>query len=213
MLASTGLPSHVHAHGSFLQSVLMWQVMMTVMMAPSVAPWVRAVHKFGAQAATRAQRAGATLAFASAYLVVWFAYSLCAAAAQTGLQHAGVLHPVQGMSGWLGGGVLIVAGLFQLAPLKRACLVHCRNPFSYLLANWHDGPIGGFRLGLGHGAYCVGCCWALMATALALGVMNMWWMAALTAAVFIETVVPYGAWIRVPLAMALIAGGAIYLVK
>jgi predicted metal-binding membrane protein len=214
MLASA-VSAHAHAHSgqSFLAGVLMWQVMMTVMMAPTVAPWVRAVHKFAGRSGTRLQHMGTTAAFASAYLVVWLAYSVCAAAAQWTLQHAGLLDPMRGMPASWRGGVLIVAGLFQFAPLKRACLVHCRNPFGYFLARWKDGPVGGFRMGFSHGAYCVGCCWALMATALALGVMNLWWMAALTTVVFVETVVPYGSWIRGPLAVALVGTGLAYIVQ
>jgi predicted metal-binding membrane protein len=211
MLASTLSSAHAHGHAGqpLIYSVLMWQVMMTAMMAPTVAPWIRAVHKFAGRGENRAQRMSTTAAFASAYLVVWLGYSVCAAIAQALLQHAGILDPVHGMRASFRGGVLVIAGLFQFAPLKQACLVHCRNPFTYLLARWRNGPVGGFRLGFGHGVYCVGCCWALMATALALGVMNMWWMAALTVVVFVETVVPYGSWIRVPLAIALVGAGAV----
>jgi predicted metal-binding membrane protein len=197
----------------FIVAVLMWQAMMTAMMAPTVIPWLGAFHRFADRSQTLARRAVATGAFASGYLVVWLAYSVCAAAAQSALQEIGVLDPQGGMSGQvsagshLRGAVLLAAGLFQLAPLKRACLTHCRNPLTYFIATWRGGAVGGFRMGLGHGAYCVGCCWALMATALALGAMNLWWMAALTSAVFVEQVVPRGQAIRVPLAVALVAAG------
>ena len=176
---------------------------MTAMMAPTVMPWLTAVHRFTDRSVTRAGRFGATAAFASGYLVVWLAYSVCAAAAQVALQ---MFESVSAGS-HVRAAVLVAAGLFQLAPLKHACLTHCRNPLTYFLTRWRSGPVGGFHMGLGHGAYCVGCCWALMATALALGVMNLWWMAALTAAVFVEQVVPRGQLIRVPLALALIVAG------
>jgi predicted metal-binding membrane protein len=107
--------------------------------------------------------------------------------------------------------VLIGAGLFQFTLLKRACLTHCRNPLSFLLARWNNGPIGGYRLGLSHGWFCVGCCWALMATTLVVGMSNLWWMLAVTAAVFVEQVVPRGHLLRVPLGVALVGAGLLAL--
>ncbi len=92
----------------------------------------------------------------------------------------------------VGGALLIVAGLFQWSPLKTACLRHCRNPLSFFLSRWRDGPAGAFRMGFRHGAYCVACCWALMALAFALGVMNLLWMAALTLLLCLEKIAPAG---------------------
>jgi len=178
--------------------VLVWQGMMMAMMAPAVVPWLRVFHGLSEPSPTSAGRVFATMAFGSGYFVAWLGYSVCAAAAQV------VLAPASSGSS-LQSAVLIAAGLFQFAPLKRACLTHCRNPLTYFILRWKNGPARGFRLGLSHGAYCVGCCWALMGTALALGVMTVWWMAALTAVVFIEQVLPGGSRIRVPLGVALIA--------
>jgi predicted metal-binding membrane protein len=180
----------------------MWFGMMAAMMTPAVWPWVAAFHRFGHRT-----RAWHTAVFAAGYLAAWLAYSVVAAGAQLGLQRAGTLDPMRGLAPVAGAGLLVLAGLYQFAPLKRACLTHCRNPLSYLLARWHDGPMGGFRMGLGHGLYCVGCCWALMATALAVGVMNLWWMAALAGVAFIEQAVPRGDWLRIPLGVALIGAG------
>ena len=90
------------------------------------------------------------------------------------------------------GVLLLLAGLFQFAPWKRACLPHCRNPLRYLLARWRGVPRDGFPLGRAHGAYCVGCCWLLMLTGLAVGVMNMTWMAVLTLLVALEQALPQG---------------------
>jgi predicted metal-binding membrane protein len=92
----------------------------------------------------------------------------------------------------LGGAVLVAAGLFQFTPLKAACLAHCRTPLGFFLSSWRDGPRGAFRMGLEHGRYCVGCCWALMIVAFALGVMNLAWMAVLTLGLSIEKIAPRG---------------------
>jgi predicted metal-binding membrane protein len=104
--------------------------------------------------------------------------------------------------------VLIAAGAFQFMPLKGACLAHCRSPLGYFIARWQDGPIGGFRLGLSHGAYCLGCCWLVMLTALAMGVMNLAWMAVLTMIVALEQVAPGGIWLGRGFGVLLIAWGA-----
>lgn len=192
----------MHHPDAFIPIATMWFAMMTAMMAPAVWPWVSAFHRFGHRT-----RTWHTAVFASGYLAAWLAYSMAAAGLQLVLQRAGTLDPVRGLAPVAGGGLLVLAGTYQFAPLKRACLTHCRNPLSYLLARWHDGPMGGFRMGLGHGLFCVGCCWALMATALAVGVMNLWWMAALAGVAFVEQVVPHGDWLRIPLGVALIGAG------
>ena len=183
----------------------MWQAMMTAMMAPTAWPWVRAFDRFTAPAAGRLERWRLRAAFVSGYLTIWLAFSVAAATVQLLLAHAGL--ETGRLSGVGPGVALLVAGLFQLAPLKRSCLTHCRNPFSYLLARWRNGPAGGFRLGLGHGAYCVGCCWALMSLPLALGLMNLWLMAALTVFVFLEQAVTRTGWLRVAAGWLLLAAG------
>ena len=192
---------HLHPE-SFLPLAAAWFGMMVAMMAPAVWPWVRAFHRFGKRSS-----AIDTALFSTGYLAAWLAYSVAAAALHLALQRAGTLDPVRGLAPVAGAGLLVLAGAYQFAPLKRACLTHCRNPISYLLARWHDGPMGGFRVGLGHGLFCVGCCWALMATALAVGVMNLWWMAALAGVAFVEQVVPHGDRLRIPLGVALIGAG------
>ena len=168
---------------TFWMAVVMWQSMMAAMMTPAVAPWV------GAYAGLVGTRAGHPLAssssFAGGYFVVWLGYSVLAALLQVAAGTLGVLSH-QGASNLVAGTVLIGAGAFQFAPVKHACLAHCRNPLSYLLSRWVDGPIGGFRLGLTHGAYCVGCCWLLMLTGFAVGLMNLAWMAVLTVVVSLE---------------------------
>ena len=187
-----------------------WTLMMAAMMAPAAAPWIRAFHVFSggaSAAATPGARRAASALFASGYLVAWGGYGAALAGVQIALQHAGLLDASLALPPAWGGALLLGAGLFQGAPLKRACLTHCRNPLTFLLQRWQDGPAGGFRLGLWHGLYCVGCCWALMATALAVGVTSLAWMAVLTVAVFVEQAVPRGALARVPIGVALALAG------
>lgn len=184
--------------------VATWVVMMSAMMAPTVWPWLTTFARMAAPVSGWPRVRSASV-FASGYLVAWALYSIALALAQRGLERAGGWDPIRGLSPWLAAAVLAGAGVYQLAPIKRACLRHCRNPLSYFLARWRNGP-SGFRLGFSHGLYCVGCCWVLMATALAIGVMNLVWMALLAAVVFAEQVLPGGQRIRIALGVALMAG-------
>jgi predicted metal-binding membrane protein len=187
-------PLHPHAGPAtprgFLAAVVMWQAMMVAMMTPTVAPWVLAYARLVGEAPPGA-RLGPPVTFAAGYFTIWLAYSIVAAAIQMALRTIG---PVghEGPPPALAGGVLLAAGAFQFAPIRQACLTHCRNPLSYLLARWRGGPPGAFRLGLGHGAYCVGCCWLLMLTGFAMGVMNLAWMALLTVMMAVEQSTPVG---------------------
>ncbi|MEO8677693.1 MAG: DUF2182 domain-containing protein [Vicinamibacterales bacterium] len=191
---------HVHlAAPGFVALSGMWLVMMTLMMAPTVWPWVRAFHSFGASADTPASRTVATTTFLGGYVMAWLLYSAAAAGFQLQIT----------VTAYVGAALLIGAGVFQFAPLKRACLTHCRSPFGYFLARWRNGPAGGFRMGFAHGVFCVGCCWALMATALAVGMTNLVWMGALTAAAFAEQTLPRGDRLRAPIGLALIAAGVV----
>lgn len=198
--APSGVP-HRAAAGlrSYLWAVLVWQAMMTAMMAPAVAPWVGAYSRL-------VGRPGAGASFAAGYFLAWLACS----AALAGVQHVlGGIQHVHGVmvSPHAGGIVLVGAGLFQFAPIRAACLAHCRNPIGYLLARWRNGPVSGLRLGMAHGAYCIGCCWALMATAFAMGVMNLAWMATLTLAAAAEQIAPRGVWIGRAFGLGLVAWG------
>jgi predicted metal-binding membrane protein len=183
---------------SFLATVAMWQVMMVAMMTPAVLPWLLAV------------RGRARLpAFAAGYFVVWLVYSIAGAALQTALQHAGLLEVHGNVPARLAGVVLIAAALFSVTPLRRACLKHCRNPLTYFLKEWPNRPRGGFAIGLDHGAHCVGCCWALMLTGLAMGVMNLTWMALLTLLISLEQLVPHGDRIGQVAALAMAVWGVV----
>jgi predicted metal-binding membrane protein len=185
----------------FFALTAMWLGMMTAMMAPVAWPWVAAFRT-----AVDSSFA-ASVTFAGGYVSAWLVYSVAAAAMQTALSRMAGVDAAAGLAGTAGAAALIGAGLYQFTPFKRACLTHCRSPFGYFLARWRNGPAGGFRLGLGHGLYCVGCCWALMATMLVVGVASVWWMAALTLAVFVEQVAPGGDRVRRPLGVALLVAG------
>jgi predicted metal-binding membrane protein len=185
----------------------MWVVMMVGMMAPSASPMLML---FGASRAGRGERgvSMATLAFGLGYVAVWAGFSLCATFAQWALHQAAMLSSA-GMalsSGHLSGGVLIAAGIYQLTAWKSRCLTHCRSPLGFLMTNWRDGTSGAFGMGLRHGIYCLGCCWALMCVLFAVGVMNLVWIAILAVLVLAEKIGPAGA------ALARFAGVALVLV-
>jgi predicted metal-binding membrane protein len=191
----------------FALHVAMWTGMMAAMMAPVAWPWVITFRGLLVPDSGVSARRHATIAFVSGYFSAWLAYAAVAAALQGALASAGLLDESGRVPGSAGAAILIGAGVFQLTPLKRACLTHCRNPLSFLLTRWRDGPPSAFRIGAAHGAYCVGCCWAVMATMLAVGLANLWWMAALTLTVFIEQAVPRGDRLRVPIGLALLLVG------
>ena len=170
--------------------VLAWQVMIAAMMLPSSLPLVRMF----ATASARQPRPGSAMAgFLGGYAVVWSAFGALAFLFDLGV-HAAVdssawLHEQQ----WLiGGSLLAVAGAFQFTALKDACLDKCRHPAQFMLRFYERGPGGGFRLGLRHGAFCVGCCWALMLVMFAAGVASLVWMAFLTAVMVYEKTQPAG---------------------
>jgi predicted metal-binding membrane protein len=197
--------AHAAADAAFWTLALTWFGMMAAMMAPTAWPWARAYHRFSG--AERGAEAGATAQFASGYLLAWLGYAISAALLQRALQMTALMQPSSDVVVPVAGAVIfLVAGMYQFAPLKRACLTHCRTPLSYFLTRWINGPSGAFRMGLHHGLFCVGCCWALMATAFAVGVMNTWWMIALGIAALIEQIAPPAQLVR------RVIGGAFLLV-
>jgi predicted metal-binding membrane protein len=179
--------------------VLMWWVMMIAMMTPSAAPLVLLYTRVGRHRAAGDPPAEAAIApaafLAVGYLLMWLLFSVVAATVQGLLQPAGL---ISGMMLWsktaaLSASVLAAAGLYQLSPLKQACLRHCRGPAQFLVNHWRPGRTGALLLGMRHGAYCIGCCWLLMALLFVGGVMNLVWIAVLTLFVLIEKLAPSGA--------------------
>jgi predicted metal-binding membrane protein len=185
----------------------MWFVMMVAMMLPSAAPMLLLFAATQRDRAARGEPA-TVVAFAGGYLLVWAGFSVAAAALQGFLQERMLLSSDLAMTaGWIPAAVLALAGLYQLSPLKYACLVRCRSPLGFLLGHWRDGVGGALTMGVRHGAFCLGCCWALMALLFVGGVMNLTWVAVLALFVLGEKVLPYGVWLSRVSGVALIAWG------
>jgi predicted metal-binding membrane protein len=185
----------------------MWIVMMVGMMAPAAMPVLLVV---AAAHARRAEHRAPTtvLLFALGYITLWLAFSACATLGQWALHDAALLSQAMAVeSPLVGAAVLVAAGAYQLSPAKRACLQHCQTPMSFLMSHWREGGAGAFRMGLHHGLYCVGCCWALMAVLFVVGVMNLAWVAALTVFILIERIGPHGALVARTGGIVLIALG------
>lgn len=186
----------------------MWAVMMAAMMLPSALPMVLTFLSMGKRSGDTARGHG----FVAAYLFVWLAFSAVATAAQWLLQWLGWVNPMLvSTSAVLTGVLLLIAGIYQFSKLKRVCLLRCRTPFAFLLGEWRDGVAGAFRMGIRHGLFCMGCCWALMALLFVGGVMNLMWIAALSLAVAMEKLLPGGERLATALGVVLIALGSIKL--
>jgi predicted metal-binding membrane protein len=171
----------------------MWVVMMAGMMLPSAAPTLLLYASVVRKSPESASAHPRAYAFAGGYLLVWTAFSLLATALQLLLRHWLLLSPMMEMrSRVFAGGLLVLAGLYQLTPCKRACLKSCRAPIEFIVHHWKPGLMGAFRLGLDHGVQCLGCCWALMLLLFVGGVMNLWWIGLLTVFVLAEKLAPLG---------------------
>jgi len=172
----------------------MWVAMMAGMMLPAATPTLF-LYAMVIRKSPDGVRAGAHIyAFAGGYLLVWTAFSLVATVLQRLLAYWLILTPMmEARECAFGGVLLLVAGLYQLTPFKRSCLASCRSPAAFITQHWKRGVTGGFHLGVTHGLYCLGCCWALMLLLFVGGVMNLWWIAALTAFVLLEKLAPLGA--------------------
>lgn len=185
-----------------------WLTMMAAMMLPAAAPMVL---MFAAIAPERARRGNEQIPawiFVGGYLAVWGVFGVLAygaAAAVRALDPAFLAWDEQGPL--VVGGGIVVAGIYELTPLKRLCLKHCRGPLHFVLGGWRDGYSGALRMGAEHALYCVGCCWGLMLVLFAVGVMSVFWMAVVAAVVFAEKVLPAGDRLKNVFAFALVALG------
>ena len=166
-----------------------WVVMMAAMMFPSVWPVVAIYERIRA-ARGEAPRSATALVVAG-YLLSWTAWGLAAyGVIAAGRDVFGDFLPWDGAGRWAAAGVVLAAAVYQLTPVKNVCLTRCRGPLMFVMENWRPGRLGALRLGAVHGAWCVGCCWALMAALFALGVMSIGWMAAIAALIAIEKLLP-----------------------
>lgn len=182
-----------------------WMLMTVAMMLPGSLPLL---NLFRAFAAPRADRSALVLCLVLGYLVVWAAFGAAAFAGDATLHAAIARDPGAAVwSGWIGVGVLLAAGVYQATPLKDMCLDKCRSPYSFLVEHWHGRRPGrdAVRLGMAHGFFCVGCCWALMLLMFALGGVNLGWMLALGAVMLAERSLPWGRRLTLPIGLALIA--------
>ncbi|WP_423066040.1 DUF2182 domain-containing protein [Devosia sp. CN2-171] len=176
----------------------MWTTMMVGMMTPSAAPMILLYARVGRSAAAQGKPFASTAWFAAGYLLAWTGFALVATGAQWGLQQLALLGPMmQSTNRLLGGGILVAAGIYQFTPLKNACLGQCRAPLNFIQEHggFRRDAAGSLRLGLLHGLYCVGCCWALMVLLFVGGVMNPVWIAGIVALVLVEKLAPAARWV------------------
>jgi len=189
--------------------VLFWGVMMVAMMFPAAAPMILMFARVQANKRAQEQAYVPTWIFAGGYLLVWILSGLLAWVAASGLEAAAeqsmwlMEHSVR-----IGGALLLLAGLYQLTPLKHICLAKCRTPLGFILQSWRDGPVGALRMGIEHGLYCLGCCWHLFLILFPLGIMNVVWMGLITLLIFAEKTLGKDYWISRLAAVSLIVVGA-----
>ncbi len=186
----------------------LWVTMMAAMMLPSVAPMALLFARVSGERRRRGRSFVPTWVFLCGYLAAWTGYGLAA----YGLFRLVTAADLSALS-WdthgplIAGTAIVAAGIYQLTPLKRICLRHCRSPMHYVLGGWRDGHRGAVRMGLEHGAYCVGCCWGLMLILFTLGVMSLGWMIVVAGLIFAEKVLPFGQRLTRPFALAFVAAG------
>ena len=189
-LSMTGEPWSV---GYFTAMLVMWIIMMVGMMVPSAIPMVLIYASIARKAAREGSSLAATEIFVAGYVIIWSLFGLVATIAQWALDRLALLSPIMmSNSQILGGLLLLIAGVYQLTPVKGACLRRCRSPFQFISTHWKPGGLGAFRIGIEHGFFCLGCCWVLMALLFVGGVMNLWWIGGLTLFVLFEKVAPFG---------------------
>ncbi len=195
--------------GQFLLTFLMWVVMMVAMMVPGATPMILVFATINRRRAASGGAPVSAAVFLAGYLVVWSGFSLLGTLGQWALQSASLLAPATlSAAPVVGGLLLLLAGLYQFTPLKETCLSRCVSPLGFILGEWREGKAGAFVMGLRHGAFCVGCCWALMALLFVAGVMNLLWVAVLAALVLVEKLVPRGRLVSWPAGLLLLGWGA-----
>jgi len=193
---------------------IMWAVMMIAMMVPAAAPMVLTFAMVQRQRQEQDRATVATVVFLLGYALVWTAYAAVAALAQWRLHEADLLSATMASTSTrLGGALLLIAGVLQWTPLKQACLAKCRSPLSFVMTEWREGRAGAFVMGVRHGAYCVACCWALMALLFVAGVMNLLWIAGLAILVLVERVLPGGPAVSRIVGVLFLLTGVVVLVR
>jgi predicted metal-binding membrane protein len=216
LLTGAGMPTAAPVAWTppyFVLILVMWWVMMVAMMLPSAAPTILLFAALSRKSAERGEPGASAGFFAAAYVVVWGGFSLLATFAQMQLDGLALLSPMmKSASVPLGATLLIAAGVYQMTPLKYACLRHCRTPIDFFAHRWRRGAGGALLMGLEHGAYCLGCCWVMMGLLFYAGVMNLLWIAGLAVYVLLEKLAPAGRIISRFSGIALILWGVVVLV-
>lgn len=211
LLAGAGMETTIAAvwtPGYAVLMFFMWWIMMVAMMLPSAAPMILLFATVNRKQREARQPHVATSIFALAYLIAWAGFSLLAVIVQWLFEYTGNLSQMLvGTNEIFGGGLLITAGIYQLTPVKHACLRNCRSPHTFLGINWQQGNRGALRMGLKHGAFCVGCCWLLMGLLFFGGVMNLYWIAGIALFVLLEKSVPAGHWFACASGVVLLTWG------
>jgi predicted metal-binding membrane protein len=205
MESSTGIGEALRgAHAAMTQAAVwtpgyatlmlfMWWVMMMAMMLPSASPMILLFAAVNRKQQAQDAPYVPTAVFAAGYAIVWGGFSLLAAGVHWSLESAGILSAMMASASALFGGiVLLAAGIYQLTPLKQACLRHCRSPVHYIADHWRPGSFGALQMGIEHGVFCLGCCWTLMALLFVGGVMNLYWIVGLAVFVLLEKTIPAG---------------------
>lgn len=211
MLGRRARAMQAAGHGLAVE-LLMWAVMLCGMMLPSAVPMLLAYERVSGRIPRG--HLGRTLLFAVAYLALWMAFSIFGAAGQIGLRATGMLsHLGASTRPLLSAALLLTAGVYQLSPLKQACLHRCRTPMGFVITEWRPGARGALEMGLRHGTECVLCCWAVMGLVFVLGTMNLLWMAALTILMLAEKTLPGGRQIGLLAGYAFLLWGAWVLVR
>ncbi len=214
LLAGAGMSISMDGRTSWTVSyffvvLVMWWAMMAAMMLPSAAPTILLFATLNRKLGERGHAAVPAGLFASAYVMVWGGFSVLATLLQMHLDKLALLNPMMASASVpLGGALLLAAGVYQLTPLKHACLRHCRSPIHFFSHRWKKGPRGAFFMGLEHGAFCLGCCWMIMALLFYAGVMNLLWIIGLALYVLLEKLAPAGHWMGRFAGLALIIWGA-----
>lgn len=176
----------------FLMLFSMWLTMMVAMMTPTAAPMIIMFSTVNRNKQAKQQPYAPTFIFLTGYLIAWALFSILISLIQWPLHEHGLLNPMMNSQSYLMSGIiLILAGIYQWTPMKNVCLKQCRTPLSFIMTSWRNGNWGAFLMGLHHGLFCVGCCWALMAILFAVGVMNMLWVILITVLVLLEKILPF----------------------
>jgi predicted metal-binding membrane protein len=173
--------------------IVLWGVMMVAMMLPAMTPIVGLFQTIARRKQEQGLPFTSVWVFVAGYVTLWTVTGSIGYITDLAIQSLpGVFPALQAQGTTIGGLTLVVAGIYQLTPLKYLCLSQCRSPMGFLLTSWRDGTAGAFRMGLHHGAYCLGCCWSLMVVLFVVGTMNLVWMGILSIVIFVEKIVPHG---------------------